>query len=419
MIRFIPPILLLLLGGFVLTGGQVESPPSEALPLGLPAIGELAGFVGGMRFPDLLLSRIVAAGPGRVPVPPMPAIPPRLGPDQLGKLDPLLRIALQRDREARLRGEALNLAGFAPLVEVYAGGELLLAHSAPTGMGEFLPPKPQPRWARWAGEIGVLIRARSPHSIALSGAEVMATVGEVTIARATLTQLRRLVQSPDVLYIEAAYRLAPELDRSIPAIGADLLHREEPIATGEGVIIGNIDTGIDYEHLDFRVDRDDDGFEESSRILYIWDQTETAPIGDRGAVPFGTEYTQAGIEADLVRGFRPDEGAVRERDDNGHGTHVLGIAAGDGSSSGTGYIGVAPQAELVAVKTSFYSGDVVSGADYIFRKAEELGKPCVLNLSLGGHFGPHDGTSNFALALEGLLGPGRVIVTSAGNEGDK
>ncbi|MFQ6033636.1 MAG: S8 family serine peptidase, partial [Candidatus Bipolaricaulia bacterium] len=61
----------------------------------------------------------------------------------------------------------------------------------------------------------------------------------------------------------------------------------------------------------------------------------------------------------------------------------------------------------------------VSGVDYIFRKAEQLGKPCVVNLSLGGHFGPHDGTSNFDLALEGLLGPGRVIVNSAGNEGDE
>jgi subtilisin family serine protease len=286
-------------------------------------------------------------------------------------------------------------------------------------MGEFLPPKPYTSRTRWAGEIGVLIRARSPSAVALSGAEVVATAGEVLIARATLAQIRRMAQSPDVLYIEAAHRLAPELDKSVPAIGADRLHQEEPRVEGRGVIIGGVDTGIDYGHLDFRADRDDDGFEESSRILFIWDQTETGPFGDRAAVPFGTEYTRAEIEADLARSLGPEEGAVRERDESGHGTHVLGIAAGDGSSSGAGYIGVAPEAELIVVKTSFYSGDVVSGVDYIFRKAEQLGRPCVVNLSLGGHFGPHDGTSNFDLALEGLLGPGRVIVNSAGNEGDE
>ena len=389
------------------------------LPLGLPTIGKLTGFTVGLSLSELSLEGIA---PGELsPPPPVLPVPQRLGAGEAGKLDPLLKIILEQDRQARARGEALNLVPLSPLIEVYPAGDgpLTLPPPSPTGMGEFLPPQlPLPQ-ARWAGELGVLVRARSSSAVASSGAKVIARAGEVIIARATLPQIRWMARSPDILWIEAAHRLAPELDRSVPAIGADRLHREEPAATGRGVIIGAIDTGIDYEHLDFRVDRDNDGFEEASRILFIWDQTETGPFGDRAAVPFGTEYSREGIEADLAHGLGPEEGIVRERDGSGHGTHVVGIAAGDGSSSGAGYIGVAPEAELIAVKTTFYSGDVVSGVDYIFRKAQQLGRPCVVNLSLGGHFGPHDGTSNFDLALEELLGPGRVIVNSAGNEGDE
>jgi subtilisin family serine protease len=328
---------LLLLGIGLRTTAEVGEP---LLPLELPSVGELAGFTGGLGLCDLSLGRIAAGGPA----PPALPVPAGLDEGEASRLDPLLRIILQRDREARQRGEALNLARFAPLVEVYAGSEPLLPPPLPTGMGQFLPPKPHPPQAAWAGKIGVLVRTRSSSAVMLSGAEAVNRVGEITVARVTLTQLRRLAQSPDVIYIEAAHRLAPELDRSIPAIGADLLHQEEPIVKGAGVIIGDVDTGIDYEHLDFRTDRDNDGFEESSRILYIWDQTETGPFGDRAGVPFGTEYTRAEIEADLARGLGPEEGTVRERDDHGHGTHVLGIAAGDGSSSGAGYVGVAPEA---------------------------------------------------------------------------
>jgi subtilisin family serine protease len=393
------------------------------LGLGLPSIGELAGFGSSFRIRGgtgplgLSLGQLLQARGAGLPPGPLAPSPGRLSSEEARRLDPLLRLILQREQEARERGEALNLARFAPLAQVYTPTGPVPYQPVPTALGEFLPPRPSPPQAAPAEKLGLLVRARSPEAVAQSGAEVIATAGEITVARATLAQLRRLAQSPEVIYIEAAYRLAPTLDKSVPAIGADRLHRGEPPLKGEGVLIGLVDTGVDYEHLDFRFDRDGDGFEESSRLAYIWDQTET---GSRaGSVPFGVEYTREEIESDLARGLGPDKGAVRQRDEVGHGTHVLGIAAGDGSSSGVGYIGVAPEAELIVVKTSFYTSDVVSGVEYIFRRAEELARPCVVNLSLGGHFGPHDGTSNFDLALEGLLGPGRAIVASAGNEGDK
>ena len=133
-----------------------------------------------------------------------------------------------------------------------------------------------------------------------------------------------------------------------------------PSVVGRGVIIGAVDTGIDYTHLDFRYDADGDGFEESSRILNIWDQTSGF---------FGTYYSKAEIESDLAFDFGPGEGIVRQADDDGHGTHVMATAAGDGSSSGAGFVGVAPGAQLIAVKTPFYTSDILAGAAYIFERA--------------------------------------------------
>jgi len=410
--------------------------PLPPLPLGLPSVGALAGF----SFEDLPPEAELSLTLGRLALtltselglrPPFP-LPQELGKEEASKLDPLLRIILRLDRWARERGEPLDLTGFAPLIQVYSPTAMgaVRPRPVPTVMREFFPSTPPPEagaggrwswsWSRgWEGRLAVLIRTSSPMppGLTTSGVEVITTVGEIEIAWATPDQLRRLAREPEVIYIEPAYRLASEIDKSVPAIGVDLLREEEPPLTGRGVIIGLVDTGIDYEHLDFRFDSDGDGFEESSRILFIWDQTETE-AGPAGAVPFGREYTREEIEADLARGLGPEEGLVRTRDEFGHGTHVAGIAAGDGSASGVGYVGVAPEAELIVVKTGFYTSDVLAGVDYIFRRAEELSRPCVVNLSLGGHFGPHDGTSNFDLALEGLLGPGRAIVTSAGNEGD-
>lgn len=235
-------------------------------------------------------------------------------------------------------------------------------------------------------------------------------------ARVTLDELRELAQLPEVVFIEADYRLEPHIDKSVPAVGGRLLHETNPRATGQGVIVGFVDTGIDWSHPDFRTDRDGDGFEESSRILWLWDQTETGFFGSPQKVPFGTEYTREEIELAL----RTDSRVVNERDESGHGTHATGIAVGDGSASGGVYVGMAPNAEIIFIKTSYFSTDIVEGVRYIFEKASWLGKPAVVNLSLGGHFGPHDGTSLFEQSLEAFLEQsGRAIVASAGNDGDQ
>ncbi len=180
---------------------------------------------------------------------------------------------------------------------------------------------------------------------------------------------------------------------------------------GSGVLIGIVDTGIDLAHADFRRA---DG---TTRVLALWDQTSSAGIPP-DAFDYGTEWSASEIDA----------GTAISVDVSGHGTHVAGIAAGNGRAGVAGldalrYVGVAPQASLCVVKVDFSgprgasSADVVDAVAYVFAKAATLGMPAVVNLSLGTQEGPHDGTSPLDEMLEAMAGPGRIIVAAAGNEG--
>lgn len=307
----------------------------------------------------------------------------------VAKLDPFLQLLSNRAR----RQPQLDLTRFAPLRALTPGAQ---------GRGEGL-------------KLGVIIKTKGSPPV-LDGVFVTPLAKNLFSARVTLDELRRLTTLPEVAFIETDYRLEPHIDKSVSAVGGRFLHETTPRATGQGVIVGLVDTGIDWSHRDFRTDGDGDGFEESSRILWLWDQTESGFFGSPHKVPFGTEYTREEIESALQTG----SGLVNERDESGHGTHVTGIALGDGSAAQGTFVGMAPQSEMIFVKTSYFSTDIVEGVRYVFDKAEWLGKPAVVNLSVGGHFGPHDGTSLFEQSLEAFLNtPGRAIIASAGNDGDQ
>ncbi|MCP4710001.1 MAG: S8 family serine peptidase, partial [Planctomycetes bacterium] len=119
-----------------------------------------------------------------------------------------------------------------------------------------------------------------------------------------------------------------------------------------------------------------------------------------------------------------DAGQCPHVDSNGHGTHVAGTAGGNGLAPNpyADYSGIAPNSDLIIVKGecngSFSDDDVINGANYIFERAQALNRAAVINMSLGGHFSPHDGTSLYEQALSGLTGSGRIIVAAAGNEGN-
>lgn len=174
---------------------------------------------------------------------------------------------------------------------------------------------------------------------------------------------------------------------------------------GEGVIMGIIDTGIDFSHPDFK---DSLG---KTRIKFIWDQTQTG-AGAPSPYNYGREWTATQINNNQCT----HSDALYY----GHGTHAAGIAAGNGLANGK-HEGIASKSEIIAVAINFNrSGSTIADAvNYIFTKAQAMGKPCVINISLGDYYGSHDGTDLEAKMIDGLVRnkPGRVIVAAAGNAG--
>jgi len=259
-------------------------------------------------------------------------------------------------------------------------------------------------------ELGVIIEyTGDPAKLTAAGARVRTRLGSILTANIPLDRLNAVAALPGVKYIQAARRLEPLLDVSVPETGAPNLRSGTPPDwvgyTGRGVIVGVVDTGIDVNHQDLR---DAAGF---SRVLFVWDQsTGTGGANHPPPYDYGTEWTKAQIDA----------GQCTHKDTSGHGTGVAGVAAGDGSATGNGwpnyrYIGMAPEADIIAVKTTFYDDDIVDGMNYIKSKANSLGKPFVINLSIGSQYGAHDGTDLIERAIDQISGPGAVVCTAAGN----
>lgn len=244
-----------------------------------------------------------------------------------------------------------------------------------------------------------------------SGAGLRATAKPgLASGRLTLGQIAELALDPRVVRIESAQRTRPFLNVSLAEIQAEQTHDATgapPLYSGYsgvGVLIGIVDTGLDLDHPDFRA-------ETGTRVVALWDQTVSPSVLPPSGFAYGREWTHAQI----------DGGSSTQVDSEGHGSHVAGIALGDGSATGGGqpayeYIGVAPEAQLVVVKTDFYSTSIADAVEYIFEKATALGLPAVVNLSLGHHYGPHDGFEATDLAMNALVGPGRIVVAAAGNE---
>jgi subtilisin family serine protease len=240
-----------------------------------------------------------------------------------------------------------------------------------------------------------------------AGAIVRSEVPGIFTAYIPESAIEAVAALPGVQRIQGAAPVELELDASVPTTGASLLRGAGPAFTGlngAGVLVGDVDSGIDFDHQDFK---DAGGL---TRLVNIWDQTNLA---GPGPAPFlyGTEWNSAQI----------DGGLCTQTDLSGHGTHVMGIAGGDGSGTGGAvaahtYVGMAPMADLIMVNTNFSTTGVFDGVAYIMNRATALGKNAVVNLSLGSHFGPKDGTSTFEAGLSALTGPGRIIVKSSGNE---
>lgn len=237
-----------------------------------------------------------------------------------------------------------------------------------------------------------------------AGATVMLECGDLLTARVPNSKLPEVAAVKGVTYLQTDGGVRQMLDLARAETGADQVRVGTNLPqgfTGKGVVVGVVDRGFDYTHPAFT---DADG---KLRIRRVWEQgAETGTAPDKFG--YGTEFA---TEEAILRAA----GDIRS---NSHGTHVAAIAAGSDHVEADRFIGVAPEADIVLVSLKNddeTSVNISNAVAYIFDYAQEQGKPCVINLSLGSQDGPHDGTSPFDRLADALQGPGRIIVGAAGN----
>lgn len=230
------------------------------------------------------------------------------------------------------------------------------------------------------------------------GAEAKGGRPRVVVASISEQNLAKLEDISGIMAVEASRSVAPLMDKARGNItNADDAVTAYPDLDGTGVVIGVVDTGIDWRHSDFL------GRDNKTRIEALLVAT------GNDDTPF-TEYSEADINAALS-----GSGQDIPRDKDGHGTHIASVAAGTGIMSGEKYRGMAPNATIIVVDPA-QDRDVILAVDEIFKRAGN--RPAVVNLSMGMHEGAHDGSSALEVALANHVGPGRIIVAAAGNDGD-
>ena len=282
-------------------------------------------------------------------------------------------------------------------------------------------------------EVECIIRLDRP-DVDVAGVRLVACFGHVATCRVRRDDVLAVRGHPNVLSLKASRPLQPEPEPpgevDVPP-GTELpLHvvpgddRRPPglTATGEGVLVGFVDTGLDFDHPGLK------GLDGRTRVVALWDQRD----GGTGPTPspygYGHVHDRQAIDAALgtsapyeTLGYHP---ADADRTGRGaHGQHVCDIAVGNGG--GGGLVGLAPEAAVALVHLNQKGtgglatlGDscrLLEAIHWLFSLAGD--RPCVVNCSLGRHGGPHDSTSLLEMALDEMLGgtTGRGVVLSGGN----
>lgn len=275
-------------------------------------------------------------------------------------------------------------------------------------------------------EVAVVLRLREAAELP-PGLNVVARMGPIVTARIERAAIVQLYGHPSVISLKAPRWLVSEygplIDRgdaeNVDVADSDQRRPDDLTQTGRGCVIALIDWGCDFAHPDFI---DENGV---SRVLALWDQRAGTFDGN----PYGygrvlrQEALTAAIHADdpyRAAGYHP------ARSDTGigaHGTHVMSIAAGNGR--GGGPLGIAPEASLIFVHLGAPgwekagplgdSSNLLEAIDFVVREAGE--RPLVLNMSIGRHAGPHDGSTLIEQALDWLVRarPATAVVQSTGN----
>lgn len=230
----------------------------------------------------------------------------------------------------------------------------------------------------------------------------------------------------NIRYINIPTLLGLSATAALESSGISIFH-DYPYGElrGNGVLVGFVDTGIDYTNNLFR---NADG---TSRIASIWDQT--VPGNPPEEFGYGSVYNRE--QLDIALSSEAPYSVVPTRDTNGHGTMLAGLAAGNDQSDAASFTGAAPDAEIVMVKlrpasqkfrdvylvnegaVAYQSNDILTGLQYLVNVASIRNQPIAICFGLGDTFGAHNGTSTIEQYLETIgTTNGVIIVVAVGNE---
>ena len=223
--------------------------------------------------------------------------------------------------------------------------------------------------------------------------------------------LQQLPEYTIIEDVETSKNIYTQDERGMTASCIRAVQNENSLGlTGDGVIVGIIDTGIDYTHPAFLKS---DG---TTRLLSFWDQTVNGVPPEEFSI--GNEYSSEEINTALKN--KNPFAIIPLPDISGHGTAVAGIAAGSSAM----YTGAAPKADIIAVRVSSgrddftRSASLMRGVRYITEKARLYGKPAAINISFGMNRGSHRGNSLFEEYLDAMSTVWKVsVIVPTGNEG--
>jgi minor extracellular serine protease Vpr len=246
------------------------------------------------------------------------------------------------------------------------------------------------------------------------GAHTGTKAGNIWTVKVPVEMFAAFTELPGIRYIQIDEPASPAMNVAITSTRTDSVHRgiDLPMPySGKNVVVGVIDFGFDYGHPTFF-----DTLGNNYRVKRVWE------LNTSGTPPAGYNYGHELKSSDEI---------LTQGTDNPkqiHGTGVAGISSGSGfGSPDNRFRGIAYEADMVfvGVRRDSIAGqwmqggfsDFVDGIAYIFDYAASVNKPAVVNISWGSQSGPHDGSSLFNEACNELSGPGRIIVMSAGNDG--
>lgn len=250
-------------------------------------------------------------------------------------------------------------------------------------------------------KVGVILEIIEGTDIAAleeAGLSDYSSAGNYYFGKADIDRIEELAACEGVKQISLSrtHRLLNDKARQEGRLGDVQTGTDLPQAyNGQGVITGLMDQGFDPAHITFT---DAEG---NTRVRRLWQFAESGRY---------RSYTDENI-ANFSTDTRMET----------HGTHVLGTMSGSWCSTdlGNDYHGVAPEADIAIGCGDFSDDNILNAVKFISDYARDEGKPCVINLSIGDNFGPHDGTDTFTAALDAIAADENTTVfIASGNEGD-